>query len=291
MSDPDAAALDPIFWLHHANVDRLWSVWDDPSHANPTDAAWANQQFQFFDENGGQVSMRCQDVGDIVNQLDYTYERRVRFPNLRLRPEILERFRRRPPWPPWLEELIPLPRPPEPGPELRPEVVGGTQQPVQLVGSPERVRVPIDVRAQRDALGDAAPQQIVLDLENIEAERNPGTVYGVYVNLPEDASPDDLAAHHAGNVSLFGIERIRNPRGDDHPHGGMQVAMDITDLVANLTKKRQWDGEDINVTFLPIGLDVVEDAPDVDAVRDEMQRSQHHEDVPISVGRVSIQMR
>ncbi len=27
MSFPDTAALDPIFWLHHCNIDRLWEVW------------------------------------------------------------------------------------------------------------------------------------------------------------------------------------------------------------------------------------------------------------------------
>ncbi len=27
MKEPDFAALDPIFWLHHANIDRLWSEW------------------------------------------------------------------------------------------------------------------------------------------------------------------------------------------------------------------------------------------------------------------------
>ncbi|MGH3934262.1 MAG: tyrosinase family protein, partial [Pseudonocardiaceae bacterium] len=27
MGNPNLAALDPIFWLHHANIDRLWSVW------------------------------------------------------------------------------------------------------------------------------------------------------------------------------------------------------------------------------------------------------------------------
>ena len=27
MSVPDLAGLDPIFWLHHANIDRLWQVW------------------------------------------------------------------------------------------------------------------------------------------------------------------------------------------------------------------------------------------------------------------------
>jgi hypothetical protein len=27
MGDPMTAALDPIFWVHHANIDRLWSKW------------------------------------------------------------------------------------------------------------------------------------------------------------------------------------------------------------------------------------------------------------------------
>ena len=28
MSDPAVAAFDPIFWLHHANIDRLVSLWE-----------------------------------------------------------------------------------------------------------------------------------------------------------------------------------------------------------------------------------------------------------------------
>src|SRR5262249_48059350 len=37
MSTPQTAALDPIFWLHHSNIDRLWEVWRkrDPQNANP----------------------------------------------------------------------------------------------------------------------------------------------------------------------------------------------------------------------------------------------------------------
>jgi tyrosinase len=34
MSSFDTAARDPIFWLHHANIDRLWEAWlalGDPS--------------------------------------------------------------------------------------------------------------------------------------------------------------------------------------------------------------------------------------------------------------------
>jgi tyrosinase len=52
MAHPYTAALDPIFWLHHANVDRLWKVW---LHAHPASndasivANWLATQFSFYD--------------------------------------------------------------------------------------------------------------------------------------------------------------------------------------------------------------------------------------------------
>ena len=52
-----SAALDPIFWLHHANIDRLWSVWNARGNNNSTDPAWLNEKFRnmFFDKNGNPV--------------------------------------------------------------------------------------------------------------------------------------------------------------------------------------------------------------------------------------------
>lgn len=51
---------DPIFWLHHANIDRLWKKWLTlgGGRSNPTgNNTWMNQTFTFFDENGNQVSL------------------------------------------------------------------------------------------------------------------------------------------------------------------------------------------------------------------------------------------
>lgn len=31
MADPYLAGVDPIFWLHHCNVDRLWEAWMNTS--------------------------------------------------------------------------------------------------------------------------------------------------------------------------------------------------------------------------------------------------------------------
>lgn len=39
MSDASVSPADPVFWLHHANLDRLWWVWYNSSagnHQNPT---------------------------------------------------------------------------------------------------------------------------------------------------------------------------------------------------------------------------------------------------------------
>jgi len=38
MSDPNVSPADPVFWLHHANLDRLWWVWYNSgpgNHQNP----------------------------------------------------------------------------------------------------------------------------------------------------------------------------------------------------------------------------------------------------------------
>jgi tyrosinase len=76
MNDPDRAAQDPIFWLHHTQIDRLWARWNSEGHANPTkDKAWSEQPFEFFGTDRKQTSKRCIDVLNTVVDLKYEYDR------------------------------------------------------------------------------------------------------------------------------------------------------------------------------------------------------------------------
>jgi hypothetical protein len=68
--------LDPIFWLHHANVDRLWTVWDQRNPGRTTnDTRWLNFELgTFFNLQGAQVTRK-------VSELLSTYRLGYRYPN------------------------------------------------------------------------------------------------------------------------------------------------------------------------------------------------------------------
>lgn len=66
------SAKDPIFWLHHANIDRLWARWAaEKGHANPSDPLWLNQAFtEFADGNGKDVKV---NVRELLSTYDLGY--------------------------------------------------------------------------------------------------------------------------------------------------------------------------------------------------------------------------
>jgi tyrosinase len=71
------APLDPIFWVHHCNIDRLWEVWvHTGGHTNPTanDDWMSAVSWAFRDATGTRVDMRSKDVLDTRAQLFYEYD-------------------------------------------------------------------------------------------------------------------------------------------------------------------------------------------------------------------------
>lgn len=67
--------LDPIFWLHHANVDRNWSIWNNLGNANTSDRAWLNASFtnNFVNRLAQPQSPRVSDLIS-TEHLGYRYD-------------------------------------------------------------------------------------------------------------------------------------------------------------------------------------------------------------------------
>ena len=67
------AANDPIFWLHHCNIDRIWASWNAAGNANPTDAAFLSKPFPFADPAGAEIDYVVSSFLDTAT-VGYSYD-------------------------------------------------------------------------------------------------------------------------------------------------------------------------------------------------------------------------
>ena len=73
MASSDYASYDPLFWLHHANVDRIWASWQNKGNPlmlpSSNISGFNNQQLLFKDNNNVYVASSLS-----TNYLGYTYD-------------------------------------------------------------------------------------------------------------------------------------------------------------------------------------------------------------------------
>jgi hypothetical protein len=261
MTDPRCAALDPIFWLHHVNIDRLWNTWlaSGGGRANPSEAAWLSQSFVFHDETGAQVTLTGADVVDSAAQLNYVYDDA--------------------PIPVRMPLMAPAPSPPSQPPEL----AAASEETIQLAGTSASVTltVPSSTRALVETPPDE-PRRVLVSVEDIEAESDPGLAYAVYLDAPGGGDDPDRERRHVGNVSFFGIETLKDPDQAHEGHAGLRHTFDATDVVSRLKEQKLWDPGSITVTFEPITV-LPPPGVELPAVAEGRQPV-----APVRIGRVSL---
>ena len=243
MSMPMTAALDPIFWLHHANIDRLWSVWlrdTQEQHENPDLTTWldgpADRQFVFPTSNQGERTFRARDVLDTTAApLDYRYEDET--------PPVVERRAVRRATRLGARVAVGGARESEDAPvstENTPELIGASDGEVRVAGATgaavrldpsgtQSLRNSLARVASTDARSSAEPARVFLKLEGIRGTSD-AAIYHVYIDLPPNADPAEHADRLAGTVSLFGISAASDPDGPTAGSGINQV-LEITEIV------------------------------------------------------------
>src|SRR4029453_13055283 len=80
MSDPGLVSFDPIFYLHHCTIDRMWASWNAAGNGNPTESKWLNgpasigeREFVMPMPDGSSWVYTPADVNSL-SQLNYTYD-------------------------------------------------------------------------------------------------------------------------------------------------------------------------------------------------------------------------
>jgi tyrosinase len=253
MTNPDTAALDPIFWLHHANIDRLWNVWlrqqpgpgsDQTRFKDPTDPDWLDgpldQPFAMPRPDGTDYTFTPRDVLDTtVPALDYIYDDdetehpvladalAVRFEKLGAAPARAKQMA-------GAVEMTP----PKPA-----ELIGANDAVLRLNNDVVETKVKLDsgVRSSLKAALDLntfstaaprAPDRVYLNLENIKSPSDAAAFY-VYINLPPNADPKAHPELLAGTISMFGSHKASVTDGP-HAGNGISESLDITRIIDGL---------------------------------------------------------
>lgn len=260
MSRPDTAALDPIFWLHHANIDRLWSVWlkrDPARNKNPADNDWMKGpkdiRFTMPEIDGSSFNFSPADMLDTTApNLDYDYEDTSDpFPGGNRLVDRLVAVQAAPKMLAAAKSLQPMAQ--------KTELVGSYAQPLRLGPAPVTATVSLDQVTQKKVLGNTAsafnldtpktPDRVFVNVENIRGSNDAASFF-VYVNLPEGADPKSYPDHRARAFTLFGVDQASKADG---PHGGngLTEVIEITEVVDKLQAKGALDPDKIAVTLVP----------------------------------------
>jgi hypothetical protein len=83
MADFATVGGDPIFYLHHCNLDRIWESWNRLGNKNPTDPKYINRKFAFGDRTGKRVDLTVSSA-DRTAQLGYEYDAYEKPPHAKL---------------------------------------------------------------------------------------------------------------------------------------------------------------------------------------------------------------
>ncbi len=243
------AGLDPVFYMHHANIDRLWQCWMlQKAKGQPITLQWAknnlgqpdswfNQTWQFVDENGKEVTMAVKDLF-APGVVDYTY---ANFNDCGQGPPPVADFA--------AAAIATAPAPPPPSALTAPAAPAAVGKPTRLHGRaisvhPKRQTAKL-MSAQAMEMPAAAQfpsGRTLLILDDVTFEAPPGVTYDVYIAPRKTPSRRAYVA----TLNLFGVF-------DEHDHATGKPGFDhlFWDITNQLARLAMTPASDIDVTFMP----------------------------------------
>jgi Common central domain of tyrosinase/Polyphenol oxidase middle domain/Protein of unknown function (DUF_B2219) len=224
MNNQDIASNDPLFFLHHANMDRFWVKWlaMGSGRANPNercDGLWWNKSFTFYDENKLPVTMTGKQIVQLgTTCLGYKYD------NVPIVPAAA---------PATCPILSNCPFPPAIIIIINPNIYINNQRIYKMNFTTVEFSKNFDslvsknekINFEKDGSGD----NVMLEFEKINSIRPPKGVMEIYVN-PKGESERDLQPQ---NASFAGLLDLFTSTGK-HAHEGMKEESEKSKVSINI---------------------------------------------------------
>jgi hypothetical protein len=171
------AGFDPIFWMHHSNIDRIWQQWTNSKNGQMVTLEELKSipwDYVFFDENGNKVVYTMEDVIKILYTMDYDFDDTPVSEN------------------------------------EKSQLVKGNLSQV-IAQSDEKISINSQIT---DAITIKPLKQLLKSGSNSKAKillqvsfsKRPKGVYEVYVNLNKNVSPHPSLPSFAGYMTFFGAD-------------------------------------------------------------------------------------
>ena len=244
LTDPDLAGLDPLFWLHHCNIDRLWSAWQaQPSSVGETSKVWV--------EGPADRKYAVPDATGVISQ----FVARDTLKGGKFYPTYAE-LSAGTGVAPTSPSIIALHQGGTVGATTR--LLGANKNTISVGASSASTTLtlePANTAIAVSAMGPPAPDRdpaasrLFLKLENIRGKSTAG-VLDVYVNLPAGAEPWSHPEYRADCIALFGLANATEEDGQ-HSGNGLSFTIDITDLARRLKRDGDFDPAQIRVLVIP----------------------------------------
>jgi polyphenol oxidase len=234
----DTAAQDPVFFAHHGNIDRLWTVWLGLSAANQnfTRANWLNNAWQFYDENSVWTSIKVSDVLDPRNSLRVDWQQ----------PSVGRIWTFTPRPTPLVASVPAGAQSDHPGPSAAAVVLASTRVSVDAAPVTQTVALPPPATAAMAALGANSPPEYVLRLEGIEVPPGRYAYFHVYLNLPNASAATSMTVpNYVGTVTVLPNSKRPSTR---HQHDAVNATFEITPALAQVAK----GATNLSVTLVPV---------------------------------------
>ena len=274
MGEVATAAFDPIFWVHHSNIDRLWNLWDTTpgkEWGTVASAEWFQAKPWWFHDADRSAKNDTRAFYTAVKSLGIAYDSDQ--PNA-----------------PRLSDSIPAQAGPLATQEqvTKPPIVtemANSEQgfvikganPVTVVLSPKS-ESPLGQRGLKTALR-AVPasetRRALLTFSDIKLMPGEAMAYDVFLNPSTQAKLDHNNPSFAGTLALFGLEHAHAKK---HHAGGASDTLDITEVARAL----EADPDSIQVQIAP--------APLLRESRKTGERLVRPRDATLSVGSVIISL-